>query len=67
MARKLIMIHISLRRDPNYPDLPVQWRPSTPQEPCYLNINDTLEVIDGQLNNERMQFWNKLKKRLMNN
>ncbi|XP_065202780.1 esterase E4-like isoform X2 [Planococcus citri] len=48
--------------NPNYETLPVNWKPSTKDHPCYLNINETLEVKDELLNGERMEFWHDLKK-----
>ncbi|XP_065202717.1 esterase E4-like [Planococcus citri] len=47
--------------DPNYENLGVHWRPTTPQEQCYLNIDDNIQLIEGKLNNDRMEFWNNLR------
>ncbi|XP_065202768.1 esterase E4-like [Planococcus citri] len=48
--------------NPNYEELPVQWRPTTIEQPSYLSIDTELEVKDELLNGERMEFWHKLKK-----
>lgn len=52
--------------DPNCEGSDVQWRPTNPQKPCHLNINNTIEMIDSKLNGERFEFWDNLKMELFN-
>lgn len=40
----------------------VEWKQHNPENPCYLSINDTLEMVEGRLNNERAIFWEEIKK-----
>ncbi|XP_065202726.1 esterase E4-like isoform X2 [Planococcus citri] len=47
--------------DPNHKDLPVRWRPYTLEKPCYLRINKSMEMAEGRLFEERLQFWNDIK------
>ncbi|XP_065202760.1 esterase E4-like isoform X2 [Planococcus citri] len=49
--------------DPNHEDFPVRWKPSTPDDPCYLSINNPSEMVDGKLNNDRLQFWDNIKRK----
>ncbi|XP_065202733.1 esterase E4-like [Planococcus citri] len=53
--------------NPNYESLPVEWKPSTPDKPCYLDINETITLVNGKLNNERSEFWDGIKKQFKNN
>ncbi|XP_065202765.1 esterase E4-like [Planococcus citri] len=48
--------------NPNYEGIPVQWKPSTADDPCHLIINDTLELKNELLNGKRMEFWHNIKK-----
>ncbi|XP_065218915.1 esterase E4-like [Planococcus citri] len=47
---------------PNYKGAEVQWEPSTIEKPCYMCFDDTIKLVDGKLNGERMEFSEKLKK-----
>ncbi|XP_065202764.1 esterase E4-like isoform X2 [Planococcus citri] len=53
--------------DPNYEGIPEQWSSSTPEQPSYLKISETLESKDDFLNGERMKFWHNLKKQFNKN
>ncbi|XP_065202744.1 esterase E4-like [Planococcus citri] len=48
--------------DPNFEELPVHWRPTKPDSHCYLNINNKIEMIDSRLHEEKLEFWDKIKK-----
>ncbi|XP_065202766.1 esterase FE4-like [Planococcus citri] len=52
--------------NPNCEHLHFQWKPSTISQPCYLNFNTTIKIIDGKLNDKRSQFWNELRKKMVN-
>ncbi|XP_065202770.1 esterase E4-like [Planococcus citri] len=48
--------------NPNdYEGMKVNWKPTKPECPSHLIINDTLEARDEVLNGERLEFWHKLK------
>ncbi|XP_065202747.1 esterase E4-like [Planococcus citri] len=49
--------------DPNYEEFSIKWRPSTPETPCYLSINKPFAMVDGKLNNDRLEFWDTIKKK----
>ena len=51
-----------ISRNPNYAGIPVKWEPSTVDDPCYLVIDDSLELKKTLLNDKRMQFWHDIKK-----
>ncbi|XP_065202738.1 esterase E4-like [Planococcus citri] len=53
--------------DPNFENLPVQWRPTKPDSPCYLSINNNLEVVDNRFHNEKFEFWDRIKKQFSKN
>ncbi|XP_065202739.1 esterase E4-like [Planococcus citri] len=48
--------------DPNFENLEVHWRPTKPDSPCYLSINNKLEMINGRVHEEKLVFWDKIKK-----
>ncbi|XP_065202746.1 esterase E4-like [Planococcus citri] len=48
--------------DPNFEELHVHWRPTKPDSPCYLNIDNKIEMIDSRLHEEKLVFWDKIKK-----
>ncbi|XP_065202740.1 esterase E4-like [Planococcus citri] len=48
--------------NPNNEDLNVHWKPTKPDSPCYLNINNNLTMVDSRLHNEKLEFWDKIKK-----
>ncbi|XP_065202787.1 esterase B1-like [Planococcus citri] len=50
--------------NPNYEDMPEPWMSSTPENPCYLRITDTLKLVPGRLNNDRALLWKNIKKTL---
>lgn len=54
-------VSIYMCRNPNNENFATRWKPSTPQNPCHLSINDRIEMIDTKLNGERMMFWEELK------
>ena len=39
----------------------IEWKPTTPDHPSHLIIDETLQVKDELLNGKRMEFWHKLK------
>ncbi|XP_065211405.1 esterase E4-like [Planococcus citri] len=47
--------------NPNYKEMEVEWKPTNPDHPSHLIIDEKLEVKDGLLNGDRMEFWHKLK------
>ncbi|XP_065202735.1 esterase E4-like [Planococcus citri] len=53
--------------DPNFKGIPVHWRPTRSGSPCYLSINNDLEMVDNRLHNEKLEFWDKIKKRFQKN
>ncbi|XP_065202737.1 esterase E4-like [Planococcus citri] len=52
--------------DPNFEELQVHWRPTKPDSPCYLNINNQIQMIDSRLHDEKLVFWDKIKKEFGN-
>lgn len=54
------------RSNPNFEDLPVHWKPTRPDTPCYLSINDDLQVVDSRFHNEKLEFWDNIKKQFQN-
>lgn len=58
-----ISIIFILSSDPNFEGMNVNWKPTRPERPSHLIINETLEVADRVLNGERMEFWHKLKRK----
>ncbi|XP_065202784.1 esterase FE4-like [Planococcus citri] len=59
-----IIGNFSKTGNPNCEDLGTNWNPSTIEKPCYMKIDRKMELIDGKLNGERMEFWENLKKKL---
>ncbi|XP_065215837.1 esterase E4-like [Planococcus citri] len=51
--------------NPNYDGLEVEWKPTTPDSPSYLIINEKLQIKDELLNGERMEFWHRLKNKFV--
>ncbi|XP_065202786.1 esterase FE4-like [Planococcus citri] len=47
--------------NPNNENIEVIWKPSTSENPCYLDIDEKLTMVDGKLNGERSKFWDNLK------
>lgn len=47
----------------------IQWHPITSDKPCYLHIDEKIEMKSGRINENRIAFWNSLtqKARLRNN
>ncbi|XP_065202723.1 esterase E4-like [Planococcus citri] len=50
--------------DPNNENIPIRWIPSTLGEPCYLSISNPIKMVDGKLNNERLEFWDRIKQQI---
>ncbi|XP_065202773.1 esterase E4-like [Planococcus citri] len=48
--------------NPNCETLKVNWKPTNPDNPSYLTIDETPEVKDELLNGERMEFWHNIKR-----
>ncbi|XP_065202789.1 esterase E4-like [Planococcus citri] len=49
--------------NPNYENFPVNWESTTPEKPCYLSINNPMVMVDGKLNNDRVEFWERVRKK----
>ncbi|XP_065202741.1 esterase E4-like [Planococcus citri] len=49
--------------DPNYENFPVEWKSCTRDKPCYLSISDPVVLVDGKLNNDRVEFWESMRKK----
>lgn len=54
-----LIFHFS---DPNDRSIRIKWKPTTLENPCHLNFGSKLEVIDGKINQERLAFWEQLKR-----
>lgn len=52
--------------NPNFEDLRVHWKPTKPDAPCYLSINEDLQMVDDQLHSEKYKFWDNIKKQFQN-
>ena len=52
--------------NPNYQDASVQWLPSTKENPTYLQIDDPSQMIEGKINGKRLEFWEDLKHKCLN-
>lgn len=63
VMQRILLPNYFRSSDPNYESLSTRWKPTTPDKPCYLDINDKLSMIEGRLNEERMEFWQYLKKK----
>ncbi|XP_065202729.1 esterase FE4-like [Planococcus citri] len=48
--------------DPNNSELEVRWKPSTLENPCYLSVNNPMQIVEGKVNGERLKFWDNIKK-----
>ncbi|XP_065202777.1 esterase E4-like [Planococcus citri] len=49
--------------NPNYEGMEVNWKPTNPEHPSHLIIDETLDARDEVLNGERLEFWLRLKKK----
>ncbi|XP_065202761.1 esterase E4-like [Planococcus citri] len=49
--------------DPNFEAIQVKWKPTTVDNPCYFSIKNPLEMVDGKLNNDRLNFWQNIQKK----
>ncbi|XP_065202753.1 esterase E4-like isoform X2 [Planococcus citri] len=49
--------------DPNYENCLVKWKPCTLEEPCHLSINQPMVMVDGKLNNDRLEFWERIQEK----
>lgn len=43
-----------------------EWKPSTFDTPCYLQIDSDLKLLEGKVLSKRMDFWNALSKTASN-
>lgn len=43
-----------------------EWKPSTSDTPCYLQIDSDLKLLEGKVLSKRMDFWNALSKTASN-
>ena len=40
----------------------VEWKTHSPENPCYLSISESPQMVEGRLSNERAIFWDEIKK-----
>ncbi|XP_065202792.1 esterase FE4-like [Planococcus citri] len=57
-----LIVNFATTGNPNDNTMKVEWKTHKRENPCYLSINETLQMIEGRLNNERAIFWDEIKR-----